>query len=100
MKKIISIVLVLAFCLSLAACGGNSNGGASVGSGDGGKVEFTAKEIKGNPTTLGVFYRNITGADIESKSAEEKEADRKADEMLKKIEEMPDNIQAMMQTMV
>ena len=91
MKKILSIMLVLALAFSLVACGG-SGSGAGVGSGDGGKVEFTAKEIKGNPTTLGVFYRNVTGANIESESPESKEVDKKADEMLKKIEEMPDNI--------
>ena len=90
MKKIISILLVLCLCFSLVACGGSGAGNGKVDAG--GTDDFVAKEIEGNPTTLGVFYRNVIGADIASDDEAVKEVDKKADEMLKKIEELPDSV--------
>ncbi len=52
-------------------------------------VEATAD----NPIVLGTFYRNVAGADIVSDDPDVKEVDKKADEMLKKIEEYPDKIE-------
>ena len=90
MKKIISILLVLAVMLSLVACGGSAGTGKGIT--NDGAEDFVAKEIKGNPTTLGVFYRNIIGAEIESDDAAVKAVDEKADEMLNKIELYPDSV--------
>ena len=90
MKKIISILLVLCLALSLVACGGSGTAG-SVGAN--GADDFVAKEIEGNPTVMGTFYRNVIGAKIASDDPDVKELDKKADEKLKQIEEYPDKIE-------
>ncbi len=45
-----------------------------------------------NPTVMNTFYRNVIGAKIEGFDAEIQEVDAKADAMLKRIEDYPDNI--------
>ncbi len=57
-------------------------------------AEIITKEDPDNPTVQGVFYRNVIGANIKSDEAAVKEVDKKADAMLKKIEDMPDTIKA------
>ena len=49
-------------------------------------------EIKNNPTVQGMFYRNVIGADIEAFDEDLLEIDKKADAMLKKIEDYPDKV--------
>ena len=98
MKKIISILLVLALMLTLCACGGSGSGedGNVKGEVDGGDYshELITETDPNNPTVLGVFYRNIVGADILSDNEAIKEIDKKAEEKLKQIENMPDTITA------
>lgn len=106
MKKIISIILLLSMLLMLTACGG---GGKNIGSTDlentdgfvkgeqpGGNYsdDIITEEIEGNPTVMGVFYRNVIGAEILSEDEAVKEVDKKAEEMLKKIEDYPDTLKA------
>ena len=56
--------------------------------------EVVATPTANNPTVQGIFYRNIIGADISADSDAEKEVNQKADAMLNKIENMPDNLKA------
>ena len=97
MKKLLSLFLVVLMLLSLTACGGNGSGAGNIkGEVDGGDYshELITEVDPNNPTVLGVFYRNIIGADILSDDPAVKEIDKKADEMLKNIEELPDTIKA------
>ena len=73
----------------------NQNNSEQGGEQQGGTTNNTtpsAPAIKNNPMVLGTFYRNVIGADIEAKDASTKEIDKKADEMLKKIENYPDKV--------
>ena len=102
MKKLISVLLILALAFSFVACGGGDKGvskGEAAAS-NSGKVEnyvykdtYLKNDNPNNPTVMGLFYRNIAGAKIESDDPDILEVDKKADAMLKKIEDYPDNIQ-------
>ena len=97
MKKLLSLFLVVLMLLSLTACGGNGSSAGNIkGEVEGGDYshELITEVDPNNPTVLGVFYRNIIGADILSDDPAVKEIDKKADEMLKNIEELPDTIKA------
>lgn len=116
MKKIISILLVIALVFSLCACGGSgetsgdnsgatnagssqSNGssndsGSSNNSGlNSGTPGGTITQTDANyPVTMGTFYRNTIGAEILSDDPAVKEVDKKADALLKSIEDAPDTL--------
>lgn len=119
MKKIISILLVIALVFSLCACGGSgetsgdnsgatnagssqSNGssndsGSSVGSNNtdlnSGTPGGTITQTDANyPVTMGTFYRNTIGAEILSDDPAVKEVDTKANALLKAIEDAPDTL--------
>ncbi len=96
MKKLISILLVLAIAFSLCACGGNGDSGNVKGEVDGGDYshELITETDPNNPTVMGVFYRNIVGANILSDNEAVKEVDKKAEEKLTQIENMKDTIKA------
>jgi len=82
-KKIIAVILCLALCVSLAACG--KNGGGKKGL---------------DPTDPSIYTIDIVGAMQEGKSLglleernEPEEVKKAADELLKKIEEFPDTVE-------
>ncbi len=89
MKRIISLILVVAICVSLAACKGSD---AKVDGEYVYKDTFLKNDNPENPTVMGLFYRNVIGADIESDDPDVLEVNKKADAMLKKIEDYPDNV--------
>ena len=88
MKKAVSLFLVIAICFSFAAC----SGGETQQSKYVYKDTFLTDDNPNNPTVMGLFYRNVAGADILSDDPAVKEVDEKADAMLKKIEQYPDNV--------
>ena len=99
MKRILALVLVLLLALSVCACGGNGNG--AVNNDDNGgtpsnsaALTFKATATATNPTVMGTFYRNVVGQNFNIDNAAVKEVDKKADAMLKKIEEYPDTVKA------
>ncbi len=119
MKKIISILLCISLLLSLMACAGSGSqmsvmesmssenekweedsSGTSTPSGESNpqspqqqpQQTPTVTSKPENPTVMGTFYRNIIGAKISSNNPDVMEVDKKADAMLKKIEDYPDNI--------
>ncbi len=82
-KKIIAVILCLALCVSLAACG--KNGGGKKGL---------------DPTDPSIYTIDVVGAMQEGKSLglleernEPEEVKKAADELLKKIEEFPDTVE-------
>ena len=96
MKKIISFLLSFALVFTLGACSGSTpeenNGGTKPGYVY--KDTFLENTNPENPTVMGLFYRNVAGAKIVSDDPAVIEVNKAADEMLKKIEEYPDNITA------
>lgn len=103
MKKFLCVLLSIIIIVSLSACSGKNNeewkpdnvDEAMVNS----KVEnyvykdvFVTENDPDNPTTLGFFYRNSTGADISSDIEAERESDKKAEAKLAEIENMPDTL--------
>ncbi len=104
MKRIISILLVLSLSFTLASCGEgkketskeNTQPQTSVVQSEENYVykdTFVTQKDARNPVVMGLFYRNVTGAKIESDDPSVLEVTKKADEMLKKIEDYPDNIE-------
>ena len=113
MKKIISLLLIFALLFTMCACagnggtsnngeggsnsgtsnnseGGSNNGSSSINSGD---QSGTIKQTDPNyPVTMNTFYRNTIGADILSDDPAVKEVDKKADALLKAIEDAPDTL--------
>lgn len=101
MKKIISLLLIFALILTMCACAGN---GGTSNSGDGGSNNGSSSLNSGNqsgtikqtdpnyPVTMNTFYRNTIGADILSDDPAVKEVDKKADALLKAIEDAPDTL--------
>lgn len=70
--------------------GGSNNGSSSPNSGNqGGTIEQTDSNY---PVTMNTFYRNTIGADILSDDPAVKEVDKKADALLKAIEDAPDTL--------
>ena len=103
MKKIISLLLVFALMFTMCACagngtsnngeGGNNNSGSSANSGSSGASGGTIEQTDPNyPVTMNTFYRNTIGADIVSDDPAVKEVDKKADALLKSIEDAPDTL--------
>ena len=92
-KKILAVVLVLLLSLSVCACGGNGDSGSGNGGSTGAAI-FKAKATATNPTVMGTYYRNVVGQDFNVDNADIKEVDKKADAMLKKIEDYPDTVKA------
>ncbi len=108
MKRIISIILITCMLFLLSACGGG--GGSTItetpdlenttgyvqGEISGGDYssDIITETDPNNPTVLGVFYRNVIGAEIQSDDSSVKEVDSKAQAMLKKIEDYPDTLKA------
>ncbi len=76
--------------------GENSTGGG--GSGEQSTVitalNFKATATATNPTVMGMYYRNVVGQDFNIDNKTTKEIDKKADAMLKKIEDYPDTVKA------
>ncbi len=71
----------------------NQDASDSVATTEQGSAQDTPDETRSNnPMVMGVFYRNVTGFNILSNDPAVREVDQKADAMLKKIEEYPDNI--------
>jgi len=140
-RKILSLILVIALCFTVCACGGNGddnnnvdgtvndnvsmdggentqggndnqngssgnggsgastpsgNGGSGGGSGSSGGSTTTPtfKPSANNPKVMGLFYRNVVGQNFNINNASVKEVDKKADAMLKKIEDYPDTVKA------
>ena len=96
MKKIISLILVCLICFSFVACNGEkepqNNEPSNNGSGYVYKDTFLTNDNPDNPTVMGLFYRNVTGAKIQSDDPDVLAVNAKADAMLKKIEDYPDNV--------
>lgn len=98
MRKLLSIFLVLVITLSLCACGGGekpADKGESVLKSDYVyKDTFLENTNPENPTVMGLFYRNVTGAKIVSDDPAVLEVNKKADAMLEKIVDYPDSVKA------
>lgn len=97
MKKIISLALVVALAFSLCACGGSEGNNDSVNNADDNNSSngvFVTQTDPNYPVTMGMFYRNTIGADIVSDDPTVKEIDKKADALLKSIEDAPDTLKA------
>ncbi len=104
MRRIISLILCVSLIFTLAACGGepqkqneNENNEASKGPTE--SVEnyqykdtFVTQKTVRNPVVMGLFYRNVTNAKIESDDPAVLEVTKKADERLEKIENYPDDV--------
>ena len=91
MKRILALILAVAMLLCLCACGGsgdNANDGVITAK------NFKAVAKENNPTVMGTFYRNVTGAEFNNTDPAVKAVNEKADAMLKGIEEYPDTIKA------
>ncbi len=88
MKRFTAILLCLCMLLTVCACRGGENPATNGESAN----NFEATATEKNPTVMGMFYRNVTGADLVSDDPAVKQVDEKADAMLKKIEEYSDSI--------
>ena len=88
MKKIICVLLAVLMLFTVCGCGnGEESKGEYVY-----KDTFLENNNPENPTVMGLFYRNVIGAKIVSDDPAVKEIDKKADAMLKKVEDFPDDI--------
>lgn len=88
MRKVLSVILILALTFSICACGSPKQEEPQEYVY---KDTFLSEDNPGNPTVMGLFYRNVASANIISDDPAVLEVDKKADEMLEKIENYPDS---------
>ncbi len=97
MKRVTSLILCFLLTFSLAAC---NTGEKTEKSQENNEQEyvytdtFVTQKNEQNPVVMGLFYRNVANANILSDDPAVLEVTKKADKMLKKIENYPDNVKA------